>query len=251
MVSGNYYQICWSASRCWAGDRADRTTRDGSGGGGGDQLRPLGTAIWAFACAGQSVKLNDVSLTIVGVNPKGFTGAKSTQQSPDLFVPIAMQPLIAPHGETGSLLADNEGVVGQCDGPDRPGVADTQAQAALDGNWAQVRATMPVRPNEDLPRMDLRDGSRGLFYQQRTFAKPMAVLLTMVGFVLLLACANIANLMLARGTQRQREMSVRLALGAGGRALRGRCWWKACCWLSRRSGRPDLGLFREQSDCRS
>jgi predicted permease len=165
---------------------------------------------------GQVIKLNEQPLTIVGVNPNGFTGAKSTQQSPDLFVPLSMQPLVAPHVNAESLLTDNNEWWVNVMGRVRSGVSDETARTALTG-WlgAVVRATMPVRPNEYMPQMDLRDGSRGLFYQQRTFAKPMAVLLTMVGFVLLLACANIANLMLARGSQRQREMSVRLALGAG------------------------------------
>ena len=165
---------------------------------------------------GQVIKINNAPVTIVGVNPKGFTGAKNVQQSPDVFVPLAMQPLLAPHSETGSLLADTRQWWVNVMGRIKPGVSDATAQSALNGQLsAIVRGTMPVRANEDLPRMVLRDGSRGLFEQQAQFARPMAVLLTLVGFVLLLACANIANLMLARGSQRQREMSVRLALGAG------------------------------------
>ena len=168
------------------------------------------------AVLGQIIKVNNAPVTIVGVNPKGFTGAKNVQQSPDVFVPLAMQPLLAPHSENGSLLTDTRQWWVNVMGRIKPGVGDAEARSVLDGQLsAIVRGTMTVRPNEDMPRMVLRDGSRGLFEQQAQFAKPMAVLLTMVGFVLLLACVNIANLMLARGSQRQREMSVRLALGAG------------------------------------
>lgn len=221
MVSGNYYSVLGVKP---ALGRLIAPSDDAAPGQGAVAVISYGTWERIFgrspSVLGQVIKLNETSLTIVGVNPNGFTGAKSTQQSPDLFVPLSMQPLIRPQGADGSLLADTKewwvNVMGRVKTGPGGHIADTTAQAALDGQLgALVRATMPVRPNEDLPRMDLRDGSRGLFHEQRTFAQPMAVLLTMVGFVLLLACANIANLMLARGTQRQREMSVRLAMGAG------------------------------------
>jgi predicted permease len=217
MVSGNYYRAL--KVRPLLG-RAIADSDDQAPGQGAVALISYG--LWergfgsSSAAVGQVIKLNEVPLTIVGVNPKGFTGAKSTLQSPDIFVPMAMQPLVAPHAGSASLLIDTNEWWVNVMGRVKAGVPDATTQSALSGQLgAIVRATMLVRPTEQLPQMDLRDGSRGLFSQQRTFAKPMAVLLTMVGFVLLLACSNIANLMLARGTQRQREMSVRLALGAG------------------------------------
>ena len=98
----------------------------------------------------------------------------------------------------------------------KPGVSDRAAQAALDLQFSTiVRAMLPIHAGDVVPRLTLRDGSRGLFAQQQTFATPIAVLMIFLGLVLLLACANIATLMLARGARRQREMSVRLALGAG------------------------------------
>jgi predicted permease len=174
------------------------------------------------AVLGRRIKLNDVSFTVVGVAPRGFTGAKDAVQPADFFLPLSMQPLVLPRSGSPSLFTDSRtwwiNVIGRA----RPGVSDAAAQTALNGELAAiVRATMPVKPGEDLPQLDLRDGSRGLFPQQQEFARPMAVLIILVSLVLLLGCVNIANLMLARGAQRQREMSVRMALGAGrGRIIR-------------------------------
>jgi predicted permease len=167
---------------------------------------------------GRSIKVNTVPVMIVGVTPRGITGAESVQTAPDLFFPLSTQPLVLPRGKGGSLLGQSS--------PDlwwlnimrraKPGVLDAQAQAALDVSLAAaVEATIKPGSGETVPRLFLTDGSRGLFRSKQFYGKPMTVLMAVVGLVLLLACANIASLLLARSAARQREISVRLALGAG------------------------------------
>ncbi len=177
---------------------------------------------------GQTIKLNQAIVTIVGVNPPGFTGAKNVQMSPDVFVPLTLQPLLRPMNSrtarTGhsSLMTDTDLWWLNVMGRTRAGVKDSEAQAALNVQLqAAVRATMALKAGDTLPRLDLSDGARGLHFADSKFKRPFFVLMPMTGFVVLLACANIANLLLARASQRQREMSVRLAVGAGrGRILR-------------------------------
>ncbi len=171
------------------------------------------------AVLGRWIRINDLPVMIVGVNPRGFTGAESTlpADAPAVIVALAKAPILTPSADGVTWLAKAEKWGGlEILGRVRAGVSDKAAQAALDTQLAAiVRATMPVGLGEDIPRLVLRDGSRGLFRQKRLFATPLAALMTFVGLTLLLACANIANLMLARGAQRRREIGVRLALGAG------------------------------------
>jgi predicted permease len=217
MVSGNYYAALGVQPTLGRGIAPADDQMTGNG-----HVAVISYGLWqrefggSPSALGQVVRVNETPLTIVGVNPKEFTSAKDVQTPADVFMPISLQPQVSPQPGKNAPLSDPSlwwvNVMGRA----REGTSDAQAQAALDTQLgAIVRGTMPVAPNEDLPRLVLRDGSRGLFEQQRVFAKPMAVLMTLVSLVLVLACANIANLMLARGAQRQREMNVRLALGAG------------------------------------
>ncbi len=177
------------------------------------------------AVVGRTIKVNMVPVTIVGVTPRAFTGVSNVQSGPDLFLPMSAQPQVAPRGKGGSLLGDSSPDMWWLNimGRTKPGISDATAQAALDTSLsALVRSTLKPGAQDTVPRLDLTDGSRGLFLAKLMFGKAVEVLMAVVVLVLLLACANIASLLLARSTARQREISVRLALGAGrGRILRG------------------------------
>jgi predicted permease len=166
---------------------------------------------------GKTISVNGVPVTVIGVSPARFTGLQMGEQT-QIFVPLTMQPLLAPRAQmTSTSLLDNPQswwvlVLARL----RPDVPEARAQAVLDVVLRQTAmATLPEAKGMDQLHLKLEPGDRGLDYLNGEFAEPSYVLLALAGLVLLLACVNLANLLLARAATRQREISTRLALGAG------------------------------------
>ena len=161
---------------------------------------------------GRTVSVNGIGFTIAGVTPRGFRGTGQVTDAPDVFLPLSAR----------------EGVVRDDEREDDPnfwwvlmvgrlhdGVSMAQVQPALDLVLKRTVATAkPQVAAKDLPVVEVLDGSRGQYESRDSMRDPLRTMGFVVAIVLLVACANVANLLLARGHARARELSVRTAIGA-------------------------------------
>ena len=193
----------------------------------------LGYEFWQrrFAGApdaiGKQIRIEGTPFTIIGVTRKWFTGL-STGEPPEITIPITAQPLVDPLAF--KRIDDRSLLWVMVTGRLKHGVTIDQAHTQLESFWPDLLAATASTPTPGLRRqrflsmgLDVSAARTGVAPELRAqFTRPLYLLLGIVGLILVVACVNLANLMLARAAARAQEMSVRVALGASRSQLAGR-----------------------------